>query len=158
MSVDAATLEDLGRELGEQIANSPEHEAFVEANEAVENDAEAQEMIQEFEELRHEFMLDREAGRADRQSMREVQEAQRELHSLPVMEAYLDAQEELQQRLATVNEAILNELAVDFGGEAGGCCQDCARYRSQTGFSEPIPSLQLLPTSFSFDNLVNTFN
>ncbi len=124
MSVDAATLEDLGRELGEQIANSPEHKAFIEANEAVENDAEAQEMIREFEQLRHEFMLDREAGRADRQSMRNVQEAQRDLHNLPVMAEYLDAQQALQDRLASVNEAISDEIAVDFGGEAGGCCQD----------------------------------
>ncbi len=124
MSVDAATLEDLGRELGEQIANSPEHEAFVEANEAVETDAEAQELIREFEQLRHEFMLDREAGRADRQSMRELQEAQRRLHNLPVMAQYLDAQEALQDRLGSVNEAISDEIAVDFGGEAGGCCQD----------------------------------
>ncbi len=124
MSVETETLEDLGHELGERIANSPEHEAFVEANKAVENDAEAQEMIREFEQLRHEFMLDREAGRADRQSMREVQNAQRRLHNLPVMEEYLDAQEALQERLAAVNEAISDELAVDFGGEAGGCCQD----------------------------------
>jgi len=124
MSVDTATLEDLGRELGEQIANSPEHEAFVEANKAVQNDAEAQEMIREFEQLRHEFMIDREAGRADRQSMREVQDAQRKLHNLPVMEEYLDAQDALQDRLASVNEAISTEIAVDFGGEAGGCCQD----------------------------------
>jgi cell fate (sporulation/competence/biofilm development) regulator YlbF (YheA/YmcA/DUF963 family) len=124
MSIEAATLEDLGRELGEKIADSPEHEAFVEANEAVENDAEAQELIREFEELRHEFMVDREAGRADRESMREVQEAQRKLHNLPVMAAYLDAQEELQDKLESVNMAISEELAVDFGGEAGGCCQD----------------------------------
>jgi cell fate (sporulation/competence/biofilm development) regulator YlbF (YheA/YmcA/DUF963 family) len=124
MSIEAATLEDLGRELGEKIAESPEHKAFVEANEAVENDAEAQEMIREFEELRHEFMVDREAGRADRESMRDVQAAQRELHNLPVMAEYLDAQEELQDKLESVNMAISEELAVDFGGEAGGCCQD----------------------------------
>ena len=124
MSVDTATLEDLGRELGEQIANSPEHEAFIEADTAVKNDAEAQELIREFEQLRHEFMLDREAGRADRQSMREVQNAQRNLHNLPVMKEYLDAQAALQDRLAAVNDAISAEIAVDFGGEAGGCCQD----------------------------------
>ncbi|WP_253736828.1 YlbF family regulator [Halohasta salina] len=124
MSVETATLEDLGRELGEKIADSPEHEAFVEANEAVENNAEAQEKIKEFEQLRHEFMVDREAGRADRESMREVKRAQRELHALPVMEEYLDAQEALQERLESVNMAISEELAVDFGGEAGGCCQD----------------------------------
>ncbi|MFO7833388.1 MAG: YlbF family regulator [Halohasta sp.] len=124
MSVETAPLEDLGRQLGEKIAESPEHEAFVEANKAVETDAEAQAKIKEFEQLRHEFMVDREAGRADRESMREVKRAQRELHALPVMEEYLDAQAALQERLEAVNMAISEELAVDFGGEAGGCCQD----------------------------------
>jgi len=40
------------------------------------------------------------------------------------MEEYLDAQEELQNKLEAVNKAISEPLAVDFGGEAGGCCQD----------------------------------
>ena len=52
MSVDTASLEDLGRELGEKIADSPEHTAFREASEAVENDAETQEAIKQFEETR----------------------------------------------------------------------------------------------------------
>ena len=124
MSAETATLEDLGRELGEKIAECPEHTAFLEAREAVENDAEVQAQIREFEELRHEFMVDREAGRADRQSMREVQDAQRELHNLPLMAEYLDAQEALQARLEAINRAVSEPLAVDFGGEAGGCCQD----------------------------------
>jgi cell fate (sporulation/competence/biofilm development) regulator YlbF (YheA/YmcA/DUF963 family) len=124
MSAETATLEDLGQELGEKIADSPEHTAFREASEAVENDAETQEAIKEFEELRHQFMLDQEAGTADRQSMREVQEAQEELHSMPLMAEYLDAKEELQTTLEAINIAISEPLAVDFGGEAGGCCQD----------------------------------
>jgi cell fate (sporulation/competence/biofilm development) regulator YlbF (YheA/YmcA/DUF963 family) len=40
------------------------------------------------------------------------------------MAEYLEAQSELQDRLESVNEAISDPLAVDFGGEAGGCCQD----------------------------------
>jgi len=39
MSVETATLEDLGQELGEKIADSPEHKAFREAQRGpVEND------------------------------------------------------------------------------------------------------------------------
>ncbi len=124
MSVETATLEDLGGELGQKIAESPEHKAFLDARKAVENSAEAQEQIREFEQLRHEFMLDREAGRADRQSMREVQDAQRKLHNIPVMADFLSAQDELQDRLEAINQAVSEPLAVDFGGEAGGCCQD----------------------------------
>ena len=124
MSVETKTLEDLGRELGEKIADCPEHDAFVEARKAVENDAEVQAQIREFESLRHEFMLDREAGKADRQSLREVQDAQQKLNTMPVMAEFLDAQDALQERLDAINQAVSEPLAVDFGGEAGGCCQD----------------------------------
>ena len=124
MSVETATLEDLGRELGEKIAESDEYEAFEATSEAVENDAEAQEKIEEFEALRHEFLTARQAGRADREQLLELQRAQRELHSLPVMEEYLEAQRELQEKLQAINDAISEPLDVDFGGEAGGCCHD----------------------------------
>jgi len=43
---------------------------------------------------------------------------------MPVMEEYLNAQEALQSQLESVNRAISEPLAVDFGGEAGGCCHD----------------------------------
>ncbi|WP_101297295.1 YlbF family regulator [Halegenticoccus soli] len=124
MSVETTSLEDLGRELGEAIAGTPEHRAFEEAKEAVENDEEAQERISEFEQLRQEFMVARQTGQATQEGLRKVQRAQQELHALPVMEEYLEAQDVLQERLAEINEAISEPLAVDFGGEAGGCCHD----------------------------------
>jgi cell fate (sporulation/competence/biofilm development) regulator YlbF (YheA/YmcA/DUF963 family) len=40
------------------------------------------------------------------------------------MREFLDAQDALSETLEAVNEAISEPLAVDFGGEAGGCCQD----------------------------------
>lgn len=118
------TIEDLGRELGDRIAETPEYERFESAKAAVEGDDDAQERIQEFQQLRQEFMHARQMGSADQEGLQKVQQAQNELHSLPVMEEYLDAQSELQDRLEAVNMAISEPLAVDFGGEAGGCCQD----------------------------------
>lgn len=117
-------LEDLGRELGERIAATPQYDEFEAAKVAVEADDEAQERIEEFQQLRQEFMLARQTGSADQESLEKVQRAQDALHSLPVMEEYLEAQSALQDRLEAVNEAISEPLAVDFGGEAGGCCQD----------------------------------
>lgn len=117
------TVDDLGTELGERIAKTDEYERFEAAKRAVENDAEAQERIEEFEQIRQEFSLARQTGSADQAAVEEVKRAQQELHSLPVMEEYLEAQEELQDRLETINQAISEPLAVDFGGEAGGCCQ-----------------------------------
>ena len=124
MSVEQVSIEDLGRELGERIAETPEYERFEEARAAVQRDEEVQERIDEFEQLRAEFMQARQTGQATNDGLQRVQEAQDELHSMPVMSEYLDAQDELEETLEAVNEAISEPLAVDFGGEAGGCCQD----------------------------------
>lgn len=124
MSTQAVDLEAMGRELGEAIAESPEYQAFEEAQRAVENDDEAQEKISEFEQLRQDFVVARQTGDATEEDVQEVQRAQQELHSLPVMREYLEAQEAMQERLEDLNEAISEPLSVDFGGEAGGCCQD----------------------------------
>ena len=124
MSTQVVDLEAMGRELGEAVAESLEYQAFEEAQRAVENDEEAQEKISEFEQLRQDFVVARQTGNATEADVEEVQRAQQELHSLPVMEEYLEAQEAMQERLEALNEAISEPLAVDFGGEAGGCCQD----------------------------------
>ncbi|WP_435093808.1 YlbF family regulator [Halorubrum sp. N11] len=123
-SDEQATIEDLGRELGEQIAQTQEYERFETAREAVQRDEEVQAKIEEFEQIRAEFMQARETGQATNSGLQKVQEAQDELHSMPVMSEFLDAQAELTDTLEAVNEAISEPLAVDFGGEAGGCCQD----------------------------------
>ncbi|KTG11292.1 hypothetical protein AUR64_05040 [Haloprofundus marisrubri] len=124
MSIETARTDELGRELGDAIAALPEYEAFEDAKAAVEDDEEVQSHISEFEQLREEFMVARQMGEANQQQLQKVQRAQQELHSLPTMAEYLEAQEELQTRLEDINKAISDPLAVDFGGEAGGCCQD----------------------------------
>jgi cell fate (sporulation/competence/biofilm development) regulator YlbF (YheA/YmcA/DUF963 family) len=124
MSTNVSKLEDLGHELGEEIAATPAYERFEEAKAAVENDDEAQEKIAEVERLRDEFVAARETGEASQEHIGKLQRAQNELHTMPVMEEYLNAQEALQNQLEAVNEAISEPLDVDFGGEAGGCCND----------------------------------
>jgi cell fate (sporulation/competence/biofilm development) regulator YlbF (YheA/YmcA/DUF963 family) len=124
MSTTVSQLEALGRELGEEIADTPAYERFEAAKMAVENDDEAQEKIAEVERLRDEFVAARETGEATQDHVAKLQQAQNELHSMDVMEEYLNAQEALQGQLEAINRAISEPLAVDFGGEAGGCCQD----------------------------------
>jgi len=124
MSVQTEKLEELGRELGDAIAETPEYQAFEEAKAAVEADDEVQEQLSTFRDLRDQYMHARQMGGASEESLQKVQAAQQELHAMPTMAEYLDAQEALQDRLESVNEAISEPLAVDFGGEAGGCCQD----------------------------------
>ena len=124
MSVQTDRLETLGHDLGEAIAETPEYEAFEQAKAAVEADDEVQSQIAEFHAVRDRYMQARGTGGATQELVREVQSAQEELHSMPKMADYLDAQEALQERLESINEAISEPLAVDFGGEAGGCCHD----------------------------------
>jgi cell fate (sporulation/competence/biofilm development) regulator YlbF (YheA/YmcA/DUF963 family) len=114
----------LGRELGVAITSLPEYERFEEAKAAVEESAEAQAKIDEFESVRQEFMLARKSGEATQADLQELQATQSELHEIPVMEEYLEAQAALDARLEAVNEAISDQLIVDFGEQAGGCCQD----------------------------------
>jgi len=124
MSTQVSQLEELGRELGDAIADTPAYERFEEARAAVQNDDDAQAKIAEVERLRDEFVSARETGQATQEHVAKLQAAQNDLHSMPVMEEYLNAQEALQSQLEDVNRAISEPLSVDFGGEAGGCCQD----------------------------------
>ena len=124
VSEDLTDVEALGRDLGEQIAELPEYEAFEDAREAVQADDEAQAKIQEFEQARQQFMLARQSGGDADEELRAVQQTQNELHSMPVMADFVEAQEAMVDRLEAVNEAISEPLSVDFGGEAGGCCND----------------------------------
>lgn len=114
----------LGRELGTAITSLPEYERFVDAKAAVEESEEAQAKIEEFESVREEFMLARKTGEATQEDLEELQATQSELHDIPVMAEYLEAQAELDARLEAVNEAISDQLVVDFGEEAGACCHD----------------------------------
>jgi cell fate (sporulation/competence/biofilm development) regulator YlbF (YheA/YmcA/DUF963 family) len=124
MSTQVSQLESMGRELGEAIADTPAYERFEEARAAVQDDDEAQEKIAEVERLRDEFVSARETGQATQEHVAKLQQAQNELHSMDVMVEYLNAQEALQSQLEDINRAISEPLSVDFGGEAGGCCQD----------------------------------
>lgn len=117
-------VDELATEFGEAITQLPVYQRFAEAKEAVENDEEAQEAIAEFEQIREEFQLARQTGQADQEALRELQAAQEELHELPVMSEYLEVQSELELRLQELNEIVSDQLVVDFGQKAGGCCED----------------------------------
>ena len=121
---DPVSVEDIAHDLGEAIADLPAYERFEEAKAAVENDDELQSEIQAFNEKRQDFMLAQQAGDASVSDVESLKAAQRDLHSRPVMAEFLDAQEELTERLESINTAISEALAVDFGSEVGGCCQD----------------------------------
>lgn len=121
---EAVGVEALGRELGAAISELPEYEAFEAATEAVKADEEAQGLIRDFEEQRQAFAIARRTGEAGEADLADLQAAQQELHALPVMAEFLEAQAGLVERLEAVNEAISAPLAIDFGAEAGGCCQD----------------------------------
>ncbi|WP_122090699.1 YlbF family regulator [Halalkalicoccus subterraneus] len=121
---EATDIEGIAGELGELIARSEEYEAYEAAQKQVKESEHAQGKIDEFESLRQEFMLARQTGDATQEDLQKLQQAQGELHDIPVMAEYLEAQAELDAKLEALNEAISEPLSVDFGEQAGGCCQD----------------------------------
>ncbi|MFC6755547.1 MULTISPECIES: YlbF family regulator [Haloarcula] len=122
--IDDDHVDQLAAELGESIAQLPVYQEYLQAKAKVENDADAQRAIEEFEQLREEFQLARQTGQATQEDLRKVQEAQEELHDIASMSEYLEVQNELEVRLAEINDLVSDQLAVDFGEKAGGCCQD----------------------------------
>ncbi|WP_276261459.1 YlbF family regulator [Haloglomus litoreum] len=120
----AARATELASELGEVITELPAYQEFMDAKEAVESDEEIQEQVREFEQLREEFMLARQTGDATNEDLRELQEAQQELNDIPEMAEFQAAQNRLELSLQELNETISEPLTVDFGGKAGGCCED----------------------------------
>jgi cell fate (sporulation/competence/biofilm development) regulator YlbF (YheA/YmcA/DUF963 family) len=121
---DRASVEDMAGELGQAIAETPEHERFEDTRRAVQESEEAQAKIEEFESTRQEFMLARQSGEATQADLQELQQTQQELHSISVMADFLEAQNELQARLEALDDAISAPLALDFGDNIGGCCND----------------------------------
>ncbi len=124
MSIELSQTEDLGRQLGDAITETPEYEAFESAKRAVEDCEETQAKIDEFERVRQEFMMARQTGTATQDDLEHLQETQTELHSMSKMKTYLEAKATLSQRLDAINDVISQPLAVNFGEEAGGCCQE----------------------------------
>ena len=122
--IDDDHVDQLATELGESIAQLPVYQEYLQAKAKVENDADAQRAIEEFEQLREEFQLARQTGQATQEDLRKVQEAQEELHDIASMSEYLELQNELEARLAEINDLVSQQLEVDFGEKAGGCCQD----------------------------------
>lgn len=124
MSVETTSVEERGRELGEAITHLPAYKAFEAAKADVESNPDVQAKISEFERVRQEFMLARQTGAASQEDLQQLQQTQQELHSMPTMADFLEAKSELAAELEEINKAISAPLAVDFGGEAGGCCQE----------------------------------
>lgn len=130
MSIDTGTptagtdAERLATALGEAITDLPEYQAYLDAKADVEADEQARERIEEFEQVRQEYMLARQTNRAEESDRRALRDAKQRLHALPVMKTYLRKQAALETRLGELDDLISEPLTVEFGQQAGGCCQD----------------------------------
>jgi len=124
VGTDQTDAHALASQLGDAITDLPEYEQFEEAQRRVQEDDDIQAQIDEFEDIRQEFMLARQTGQATQEDLQKVQQAQQELNEQPKMAEFLEAKQDLSDRLEELNTIISAPLAVDFGGEAGGCCQD----------------------------------
>jgi len=121
---EAGDPETLARDLGAALAATPEHEAFVAARAAVEDDPEAQALIEEFERKRDAFEAARSREEATRAQLHELERLQSDLHEVETVSEFLSAKTALEARLDAVEAAVSDPLALDFGTAAGGCCMD----------------------------------
>lgn len=119
-----AGVDELASVLGAAITDLEEYQAFQDARSGVSNSEAATEALAEFREIREEFLLARQTGDATETDLQRLQAARDDLEAVPVMAEFLAAQSALEERLAALNEAISEPLAVDFGERAGGCCQE----------------------------------
>jgi len=72
-------------------------------------------------------MLARQTGQADEDGLRELQEAQEELHELDVAQASIwPPRANSNSACRNSTEVVSDELVVDFGEKAGGCCEGWA--------------------------------
>jgi cell fate (sporulation/competence/biofilm development) regulator YlbF (YheA/YmcA/DUF963 family) len=114
----------LARDLGAALAATPEHEAFVAARAAVEDDPEAQALIEEFEREREAFEAARARDEATRGDLRELERLQAELHDRETVSEFLAAKAALEDRLDAAAAAVSDPLALEFGAGTGDCCMD----------------------------------
>ena len=130
MRIDTETLasgtdaERLATALGGGITDLPEYQAYLDAKTDVEADEQAQKRIEEFEQVREEYLLARQTNRADESDREALKDAKQRLHALPVMKSYLRKQAALETRLGELDDLISEPLTVEFGQQAGSCCQD----------------------------------
>lgn len=106
------------RTLGELLSRTPEYAAFLEALTAVNTDPTVQKLLTQLRACQSPLQW----GRDMVQNAAEMERLEAELESLPVMQAYRQAEAAVREVFLAVDELISCEAGVDFAANAKRSC------------------------------------
>lgn len=121
----SAAVKDAARSLAKSIAKSSVMRSFEVVQEAFMADKPLQHELQQLQARQQQIRLARMWNGVDRQQEEELEAEWDRLAQVPMLQSYLQAQDELRAFLQEITGTISQEVGVDFGAAcspAGGCC------------------------------------
>lgn len=120
-----AAVKDSARSLAKSIARSSAIRSFEAVQEAFMADKTLQRELQQLQARQQQLRLARMWNGVDRKQEEELEAEWDRLAQVPMLQSYLQAQDELRAFLREITGTISREVGVDFGAAcspAGGCC------------------------------------
>lgn len=112
-------VEDELRTFIQTLTDSETYREFVEASEALDDDAEASALLREFEEKQQQMQQ----GAFDQSVMSDLQDLKSEMADNDTIQRHRKAQEALVELLEETNNAISEQIGREFAqSTGGGCC------------------------------------
>ena len=121
------------RELGEEIASSPELTQMSEAEIAMLNDTQATELVEEFNQKQRKYLdLKAQGAELDSAQVKEVEDLEKKVMRNPLIVDFFRKQQNFERIIEQINEIISEAIA---GGHncSDGCSDDCCTSCSGCG-------------------------
>jgi len=121
------------RELGEEIASSPELTQMSEAEIAMLNDTQATELVEEFNQKQRKYLdLKAQGAELDSAQVKEVEDLEKKVMGNPLIVDFFRKQQNFERIIEQINEIISEAIA---GGHncSDGCSDDCCTSCSGCG-------------------------
>lgn len=121
------------RELGEEIASSPELQQMKEAEIAMMNDAQATDLMEEFNQKQRKYLdLKAQGTDLDSEQVKEAEDLERKVMGNELIVDFFRKQQNFERIIEQINEIISNAIA---GGHdcSDGCSDDCCTSCSGCG-------------------------
>ena len=114
-----ANVEAALREFLDSLGESETYQQFVEADEALQNDADAMALLREYQRKQQQMQR----GGFDESVMAELKQLQTEMSNIDTIQRQQAAQADLIELLQRTNDTISDEIDEEFArSTGGGCC------------------------------------
>jgi len=119
LQIEEQAVEDELRTFIQTLTDSETYREFVEASEALNDDAEATALLREFEQKQQQMQQ----GEFDQSVMSELQDLKSEMADTDTIQRHREAQEALVELLQGTNDVISEQIGREFAqATGGGCC------------------------------------